>query len=61
MKYVIFLYCGHYAVTPVSNYYAAIWDARKISDCSDFKSPEEIIDRYGDWFNTAPWDFEIHV
>lgn len=58
VKYVIFRHNGAFAVTSVSNYYAPIVNQKKIS--SGFRSPQEIIDSYGDWFGTAPWNFAIH-
>lgn len=59
IKYMIFRHDGFYAVTTVENYYSTEIDAKKIS-CG-FHSPQEIIESYGDWFNTAPWDFAISI
>lgn len=58
VKYVIFRQGDTYAVTSARNYYAPSVDHKQIS--SEFGSPQEIIDSYGDWFGTAPWNFAIH-
>ena len=59
MKWIIFKNFKGYAVTSVDNYNARIRDERKVVDCSAFDSPEEIIEYYCKWFNSAPEDMIV--
>lgn len=58
-KLVIYGKAGSFKVTPKSNYDACIMNARLVTDCRDFSSPEEIITYYCKWFGSSPDDFII--
>ena len=60
-KLVIFNHCGKLAVTTLENYSRRIMNAREITNCSDFESPQVIIDYFGKYYGTQKIDFIVKV
>ena len=59
MKLIIYRDLAGYKVTTAENYYSRIQNARRITDCSAFDSPAEIIAYYCKYFNSQPGDFTV--
>lgn len=60
-KLVIYGAPGAYKVTPESNYNRQFADSRAITNCSDFESPEEIINYFCKYFKRSSQDFVNRV
>ena len=59
MKTVIYKVLGSYKATNEANYNARIQDARKVMDCSEFESPEEIKEYYIKYFGAKEDEFIV--
>lgn len=59
MEMVIYKGLSGWMVTTKQNYCARIQDARKITDCSAFNNPDEIIEYYCKWFNSKKEEFTV--
>ena len=56
---VIYKGLSGYAVTSYENYTARIMNANKVTDCSNFESPEQIIDYFCKYFGKKATDFIV--
>lgn len=59
MKTVIFKTFNGYATTSEDNYNARIRNERKVTDCSAFASPEEIIKYFCKYFGCKADEFIV--
>jgi len=58
-KQVIYKTLSGYAITPESNYYAYIQNARKVNNFTGANNPDEIIEYYCKYFGSKPDEFII--
>ena len=56
---VIYKDLAGYKVTDLDNYNARIMDANKVTDCSDFETPEQIIDYFCKYFGKSNAEFIV--
>lgn len=56
---VIYKGLAGFCVTTQDNYNSRIMNANKVTDCSDFENPEQIIEYYCKWFNAKREDFTV--
>ena len=56
---VIYKDVSGYKVTGIDNYNARIMDANKVTDCSDFETPEQIVDYFCKYFGKSSNEFVV--